>query len=419
MKSEERSATTGLTHNGTWKGRGHPEGVNGTQPVVSAHSATTGSTHNGTWKGRGHPEGVNRIQPVLSAQRHHRGERAMRTMKPRSDTRLRGRPPIGVTELHLHLEGSLAPESAIEIAAARGHEWGSLRPRELRKRLRYASFDEFLTVIREMCVILSSYDAIERAAWELSARLAHDGVEYAEVYASPYIFVRWGMDFGETLRAVDRGFERAEAEGLTRCTILLDSVRQWGAEAAEIVLDGFEKTRLARVVGFGLGGEESVPLETFREVYARARGLGLGTVVHAGESGPASDVRIAIDGLRTDRVAHGIRAIDDATVLDEIVARKIPLDLAITSNYRTAVVSGEHPIRRLLDAGAVVTLSTDDPSLFRTSLPREYARASMFGSARDDELWQIAHNGIDAAFAPPELKASLHRKAEGRRHEQS
>lgn len=305
----------------------------------------------------------------------------------------------GVTELHLHLEGSLSAESAVEIARARSHAWGAYTARQLRKRFVFADFLGFLGAIREMCMVLSSPAALERAAFELSLSLKRDGVEYGEVYMSPYIYVRWGLDYGEVLRAVDRGFAQGSAVGGAACAILIDSVRQWGPDAAEKVLDGLEANRVQRAIGFGLGGEERVPLEEFRGVFDRARGMGLRTLVHAGEGAGAEDVWKAIDELGVERVAHGIRALEDPELLRELARRRIPLDLAISSNYKTRVVTAfPHPIRRLLDAGVIVTLSTDDPSLFRTTLRREYVRARRFGHLNDDELRAVAANGVHAAF---------------------
>ncbi len=317
-------------------------------------------------------------------------------------------PRIGISELHLHLEGSVSIPTTLELAAQRSHPWASFTPRQLRDQYRYSSLESFLGVIRNVCAIICSTEGLERIARELSHTLAGQGVRYAEVYVSPYIYVRWGLDYHEVLEAVDRGFAQGEEAGGASCRILLDSVRQWGPDAAKIVLETYAERKLERVVGFGLGGEELVPLEEFVDLFNYARDLGLHTVVHAGESKGAEDVKKAVDLLRVERVAHGIRSLEIPGLTRELAASGVVLDLAVSSNYRTAAVSTRlHPIRALLDHGVTVTLSTDDPALFRTDLPREYQRARRFGKLSAPELRQIAMNGVDYSFADSVTKAEL------------
>jgi aminodeoxyfutalosine deaminase len=172
------------------------------------------------------------------------------------------------------------------------------------------------------------------------------------------------------------------------------------------VLDAFERAGCPRAIGFGLGGDEASPLELFAESFERARSLGLRTAVHAGEVSTAGDVRMAVEILRVERVAHGIRAVDDPALLAEIRDRGVALDVCLTSNYRTGAVRGAHPVRALLDAGIAVTLSTDDPSLFRTDLAREFRLARRLGLSRD-ELATIASNAIERSFADDGTKQAM------------
>lgn len=325
--------------------------------------------------------------------------------------------PIGNSELHLHLEGSLSVESCVDIARLRGeaHPWRGLSPAQLRRSFAFRDFGHFLSTIRDMCRLLASLDALERAAGELSLFLSRHGIEYAEVYCSPYIYVRWGLDFGDVLRALDSGFQEGEESGGATCRILIDTVRQWGPHAAHVVLDGVEQNLVPRVVGFGVGGEQTLELSEFRSAFDRARALGLRTVTHAGEGTGADEIWQAIDVLGVDRIAHGIRAIHDPLLLRTLADRRVPLDVAVTSNYRTRVVTGvPHPMRVLIDHGIIVTLSTDDPSLFRTDLPREYVRARRFAGLSEGELQQIARNAVEASFATEEEKRRLRSSLEER-----
>lgn len=323
--------------------------------------------------------------------------------------------PIGITELHLHLEGSVFPASAIELAKAAGHPWSEETVHSLRRRFRYSGFDGFLLTIREMCSLLCSTAALERTALELSLFLGRFGVGYAEIYVSPYIYMRAGIGYEDAVDAVIAGFELAERAGGARSMILLDSVRQWGPDAALALLEAAAAHPRERVIGFGLGGSETPPLEDFIEAFQRAGSLGLRRVVHAGETGEGDDVRKAVEVLEVERIAHGIRALESPRALALLRESGVALDLAVTSNYRTRVVTGEHPIRRLIDEQITTTLSTDDPSLFRTDPIREYERARRFGRLSGEELYEVARNGIEKSFATEELKDELRRELASRR----
>ena len=319
-------------------------------------------------------------------------------------------------DLHLHLEGSLPVEAAVRLARQIDHPWGLLTPRELKRTFRYASFSEFIDRIRDMCRVIASPGGLGLACSSLSLQLAAEGVRYAEVYVSPFIYMRWGATWKEVVHQCEEGFAMGEDGGGAHCAVLLDTVRQLEPGAGHAILDAWESEPWQRAVGFGIGGEESVPLARFADVFERARSLGLRTVAHAGEGSHAGDVRDAIEVLQVDRVAHGIRAVSDPGLLADLSHRGTPLDVAVSSNYRTRVVTSlPHPLRPLIDAGIRVSLGTDDPSLFRTSMQREVRVARRAANLTESEIRQLARNAIDNSFAPDSLKASLHRDLTARR----
>jgi adenosine deaminase len=178
-----------------------------------------------------------------------------------------------------------------------------------------------------------------------------------------------------------------EAAGNGTVRVLLDSVRHWGPDAAHRVLDAHEATPWPRVVGFGLGGDEaSVPARDFHGVYERVRRLSLAPLVHAGEWAGPSSVAEALEELRPVRIAHGVRAVEDPALVARLARSGIPLDVCIASNLATGVVpeGRRHPALELLRAGAAITLSTDDPGLFGTTLRAEYRALAALGATAEE-----------------------------------
>lgn len=236
----------------------------------------------------------------------------------------------------------------------------------------------FLRLFADCCRVFATPLDYREAAVALGKELARD-VDHAEVYVSPEIWSRFGLDVSAVLSAIDAGFAEVEGETGARLLMLLDSVRQWGVAAAQRVLDLHERRRLPRVVGFGIGGEEdSVPAAAFRPVYERARALGLKTAIHAGEWSGAESVSAALDALPLDRIDHGVRAVESPAVLARLAASKVTVCAAPSSNVATGVYASwkEHPLPRLLEAGVPVCLAADDPTIFSTSTREEYARAA-------------------------------------------
>ena len=303
--------------------------------------------------------------------------------------------PTGASlaDLHLHFEGSVPRATLVAIAARNRHAFGSVEAfeRALANSRRSRSF---LRLFADCCRLFSSPSDYREGAVALGKGLAKE-LAHAEIYVSPEIWSRFGLDPAAVLSAIDAGLEEAEGETGARFLLLLDSVRQWGPDAAERVLDLHEKTGLSRVAGFGIGGEEdSVAAADFRAAYERARRLGLGTAIHAGEWAGADSVAAALDALPLDRIDHGIRAVEDRSVTSRLASSEVTLCVAPSSNVATSVYDGwrSYPLPRLLEAGVRVCLAADDPTIFSTSTAREYALA-----ARELDLPAAALDGMRAA----------------------
>jgi adenosine deaminase/aminodeoxyfutalosine deaminase len=164
------------------------------------------------------------------------------------------------------------------------------------------------------------------------------------------------------------------------------------------------------VVGIGIGGDERrASPEQFREVYEHAAAHGLRLTVHAGETAGPESIWAALRELKADRIGHGLRAIDDPDLVRYLADKQIPVEVCITSNVMTGCCTAleQHPIRKLFDAGVLVTLNTDDPDMFRTTLLKEYQVAQEVFGFTDPELRQLARNSFRASFLPKEKKRAL------------
>jgi len=295
------------------------------------------------------------------------------------------------SELHVHLEGAVEPETLHELDPSTPLE-------ELRAMYRYADFNGFLRAFGEVGKRLRTPADYGLAARRLFARLESQNVRYAEVILAAGVVLWKGQEFGPVFDAV------SEAAADTRVEVrwILDAVRQFGVEQARRVAE-FAAERMVRgVVAFGIGGsEERGPAEWFTEVFASARSAGLRLTAHAGESAGPESVWAALR-LGAERIGHGIAAACDPDLMRTLRESDIPLEICITSNLVTGVVKRleDHPVRRLYDAGVPIVLNTDDPAMFRCTLTGEYRLAARSFGFSDAELRGIAENGFRYAFAP-------------------
>lgn len=314
-------------------------------------------------------------------------------------------------ELHLHLEGSIRPKTLLEIARRNHVEIPARDEAGVAQLFNYRNFHEFLTVFMALARALRRGEDFEQLAYELGDHLADQQVRYAEVMLSPSQYYRRGLDLDEIVQGAAAGFARARRDRGIQVNLAFDYGRQFGPEEAWAILEVALRNRAHTLVGWSIGGDEAnYPPEQYAEIFAAARRGGLRLMAHAGEVVGPPSVWGAIDVLKAERLGHGIRSIDDPLLVEQLLARRIVLDVCPTSNLRTGAVTGgieAHPLRRLYDAGVPLTINSDDPSFFGTTLTDEYRLAAgAFGFGADD-LARLVLYAAQAAFLPDDERAAL------------
>jgi aminodeoxyfutalosine deaminase len=319
-------------------------------------------------------------------------------------------------ELHLHLEGSLRPATLARLAARHGVDLGAAGEHELEARYEFGSFDRFLELFLLGLSLLRDSTDVADAVAALAAELAVQNVRYAEVTTTPYNYEVRGVPMAEYVDGLAEGRRRAREESGVELAWICDIPRELGPAAGDFTADFLTgPSAPEHAVAVGLGGPEpGFPPEPFAGPFDRAAAVGLHRVPHAGETeGPAS-IRGALDVLRGERIGHGVRCIEDADLLARLVDEQIPLEVSVTSNVCCGVVPdvASHPIRRLLDAGAFVTVNTDDPAYFRTTLVDELRLVRDVHQVDLDGLARLQTRALDASFAPAEVKRLVRRELE-------
>jgi aminodeoxyfutalosine deaminase len=318
-------------------------------------------------------------------------------------------------ELHLHVEGAVSSETLVQLSQR--HDVVPLTLIQAQALYQYADFTGFLMAFKAVTERLRGADDYELITYNMLRELASQGVVHAEVYVSVGVVYFWDRtEFEPLFEGMEQARERAEKDfGITTYWIF-DAVRHFGAEAAQRVFRTAAKMRrhYPSIVGIGIGGDERKGSpELFRDSYAEARDAGLRLTVHAGESVGPESIWGALD-IGAERLGHALTAFHDPKLMHELKERQIPLEICITSNLKTGCClrTEEHPVRRYFDEGLVVTLNSDDPTMFGSNLEAEYHRAhDEFGFSQNC-LRELAAKSIEASFLPLERKAELLHKLE-------
>jgi adenosine deaminase len=321
---------------------------------------------------------------------------------------------IPKVELHCHVEGTVRPETVVELARKAGRPLPVDDPRQL---YRYDSLDSFLAIfwlVQEL--LLEPADWAQIAYESLLAASAH-GLRYREMFFTPARHLAAGQDLDGIVAALTDGIEAAEAETGVRCFLVADIDRAFGPTAGLELVEALgtvrRRGRGERVIAVGADSTElGVDLASFAPAFDAARQLGFRRTCHAGEAvgvGP-ENIRIALDVLGAERIDHGVAIAEDADLVQRAAAERIPLTVCPTSNVVIAnryATLADHPLRALRDAGVPITINTDDPAMMELDLGEEYRRVAAALGFTADELAELAIDGIASTFLDPVDQASL------------
>lgn len=308
--------------------------------------------------------------------------------------------PLPKAELHLHVEGTLEPELAFELAARNGVELPYADTDALREAYRFEDLQSFLNLYYGLMAVLRTERDFEDLADAYLARAAAQGVRHAEIFFDPQAHLSRGVGMGTVVDGLWRALGRGQEEHGVSTRLIMCFLRDESAESAMETLEA-AKPYLDRIAGIGLDSAEAGhPPAKFREVYEAAAALGLRRVAHAGEEGPPEYIAQALDVLGVERVDHGLRCMEDPELVARLVRDRIPLTLCPLSNVRLRAVGtlADHPLPAMLDAGLLCTVNSDDPAYFGGYVGDNFDAVHDTLGLGEDRLRELARNSFLASF---------------------
>ncbi len=314
-------------------------------------------------------------------------------------------PPVA--ELHVHLEGTLEPQLILALAEANHVGLPSSDVDALTARYRFRDLQSFLDLYYDNLAVLRTEADFAAMTDAYLRRAARAGVRHAEVFFDPQAHTARGVPLSEAMAGVLGTLARSEREMGMSSALIVCFLRHLGPGDAMATLD--EVLRLdVPILGIGLDSSEvGFPPAAFADVFARANAAGLVGVAHAGEEGPASYVREALDVLHVERIDHGIRAMDDDALVARLASERVPLTVCPLSNVRLRAVAtmADHPIGAMLARGLAVTINSDDPAYFGGYIDDNYAAVATELGLERAQLAEMARNSFDASFLAADRRA--------------
>lgn len=301
-------------------------------------------------------------------------------------------------ELHIHLEGAVNLTTIQKIARRKKmpRPGDDFYPNSL-----YQNFEDFSRVFENVLAYFTSEADFFDLGYDFAEHQAKQNIVYTEAYLMPHVHEMMGRDIKAVLEGLDKGLAAGEKDFGVKVRLIYSISRMMSAQAAWATLDYIDKYPISRVVGIDLAGMEvKGSILPFEAPFEKARQMGLLTITHSGEFSGADHVGHTLDILKPSRIGHGIGCCEDGALVRRLVEENVPLDISISSNVSLHAVSSleAHPVRRLFDQGVKLTLNTDDPALFKTSLTDQYAMLMTYFSFSRKEILQLVRNAFVFSF---------------------
>lgn len=325
-------------------------------------------------------------------------------------------------ELHLHLEGSVDPETLVQLSHRhntllstdnnRYRVDGSgdvLSESDVQQLYSYKDFQGFMMAFKSVTERLREPEDYELITYRLMQKLAAQNVLHAEIYVSVGVIHWRGQEFEPIFEGLESGRTRGERDFGVSVLWIFDAVRHFGIDPAAKVFELAVRLQHSNVVGIGIGGiEKQGPAESFRHLYQKAAEQGLRLTAHAGETMGPESVWAALN-IGAERIGHGLSIHRDPELVEVLAQKQVPLEVCVSSNLRTGVCPqlSTHPVKMMFESGLMLTLNTDDPEMFQTSLNQEYELVRREFGFSEDHLRELARNSFEASFLSPAKKVEF------------
>lgn len=307
-------------------------------------------------------------------------------------------------ELHVHLEGSIRPETLLKLAERNNVMLTAYSLEEIREWYQFSDFNHFIEVYSAICNCIQTPDDFEVIVTEFLNHQSEQNIKYSEVIFTPYTHHKH-VSFDDQLTAINRARMEAEKNLVVRMGLVPDIGREMRPiEESFLVADWAALNMKNGIIALGLGGPEvGNPPELYQGTFERAQAAGLPSLPHAGETEGPQSIWGAINSLSADRIGHGFRCLEDPELVAFLRENQIPLDVSPTSNVCLGVAPSlaEHPLPELVEEGLFVTINSDDPPMFDTTLTDEYLQIAKTFVFDIDQIKQFVINGVRASLLSP------------------